>query len=96
MNPSTPSITSRIPDAIRAPKALLKSEPQESRAIRCESSERLYHLEMRNYEVCVRWHYLIDRLITHNSARVEGRFHEAEQESCTENTEVTAWVRDES
>lgn len=46
--PSFPSIPSRMPEAIREPKALLIRLPQERTAVRTPSSDRLYHFDNRN------------------------------------------------
>ncbi len=45
--PSFPSIPSRIPEAMREPKALLIKLPQERSAVRTPSSLRVYHFERR-------------------------------------------------
>ena len=50
--PKTPSIPSRIPEAMSAPKALLNKLPHERIAVRRPSSLRLYHFERRNKAPC--------------------------------------------
>lgn len=45
--PSLPSIPSRMPEARRAPKALLIRLPQERSAVRSPSSLRVYHFDKR-------------------------------------------------
>ena len=50
--PNTPSMPSRIPEAMSAPKALLNKLPHERTAVRRPSSLRLYHFERRNKAPC--------------------------------------------
>jgi hypothetical protein len=50
--PKTPSIPSRIPEAMSEPKALLSMLPHVRAAVRKPSSLRLYHFERRNNAPC--------------------------------------------
>jgi hypothetical protein len=52
MYPKTPSISSRIPEAMSGPKELLNILPQARTAVRKPSSLRLHHFERRNKAPC--------------------------------------------
>ena len=52
MYPKTPSMPSRIPEAMSDPKALLSKLPQKRMAVRKPSSLCLYHFERKNKAPC--------------------------------------------
>jgi hypothetical protein len=81
---------SRIPEAMREPKALLRRIPLDSKAVRWDNSFRLYHFERRNYWIDKDPEWVRGLSVsTHQGPREKGRLHETKAKASEENANVT-------